>query len=266
MFDTIRQLFRPKADLPQPAIPAGQRVYAVGDIHGRLDLFATLIAGIEADDGARPRAETTIILLGDLVDRGPDSAAVIAAARDLANRRRVRIIAGNHEEMFLDSFEKADVLRHFLRHGGRETILSYPIAPDIYRDLTLDETRAMLPSLVPDADIAFLRSFEDMIAIGDYLFVHAGIRPGLPLDQQHTRELRWIREPFLSSADDHGFCVVHGHSITEEPEVRANRIGIDTGAFMSGRLTALGLQGTERWFLETEEADGTVQTRQRALA
>lgn len=266
MFETIRQLFRPKAEVAQPAIPPGQRVYAVGDIHGRLDLFQALVAAIERDDAARRKADTTVILLGDLVDRGPDSSAVIAAARDLAGRRKVRFIAGNHEEMFLDSFGKAEVLRHFLRHGGRETLLSYPIAPDVYRDLTLDETREILPSLIPTEDIAFLRGFEDMIRIGDYLFVHAGIRPGLPLDQQETRDLRWIREPFLGSTEDHGCCVIHGHSIADEPEVRANRIGIDTGAYMSGRLTALGLEGTERWFLETGETDGIVETRQRALA
>ncbi len=265
MLNSLRQLFRPKEDRSLPAIPPGQRAYAVGDIHGRLDLFTALVAAVEADDAARESADTTIVLLGDLVDRGPDSAGVVAAARTLQARRKARIIAGNHEEMFLESFEDSDVLRHFLRFGGRETLLSYPVDPSEYQEASLEEAQDLMQLAVPAEDRAFIAAFEDCIAIGDYLFVHAGIRPGTPLEEQKTGDLRWIREPFLSYEGSHGTVVVHGHSITGEAEVLSNRIGIDTGAYRSGRLTALGLEGTQRWLIETLEADGAISTASRPI-
>lgn len=262
MFDKLRQIFgSPREQAPAApvwALPPGQRVYAIGDIHGRRDLFDALVAGIEADDAARGRADTTIILLGDLVDRGPESAQMLAAARALAARRKVRVIAGNHEEMFLDSFDKDDVLREFLRHGGRETILSYNVDPDRYRELTIAETRNLLHEVIPPADVAFMRGFEDRIVIGDYLFVHAGIRPMVPLNEQTPAITRWIRREFIEYRGDHGWCVVHGHTIMNDPSITMNRIGIDTGAYMTGRLTALGLEGDKRWFLCTEEGLGGV--------
>lgn len=268
MFDKLRQLLRRKEEAapprPAPAVPAGQRIYAVGDIHGRLDLFEALVAAIEADDASRGApagtGETTIILLGDLIDRGPHSAGVIAAARDLARRRPLRAIVGNHEEMLLDSMQDSEVLRHFLRFGGRETVLSYPVDLAEYREMTLEETRELLPRLIPAEDIEFILSFEDAIVYGDYLFVHAGIRPDVALTEQSPKDLRWIRQPFLSHRGDHGWCVVHGHTIFDEADFRDNRIGIDTGAYMSGRLTALGLEGTERWLITAQETEGAIAT------
>lgn len=266
MLNRIRQLFRPAPEPRAPAIGPGERVYAVGDIHGRLDLLEPLVAAIEADDSARGSADTTLVLLGDLVDRGPDSAGVLAFARALAARHRVRILAGNHEEMFLGSLEKLETLRQFIKHGGRETILSYPVDPAVYRELTLEETQALVRDIVPEEDLAFMRRFEDRFVIGDYLFVHAGIMPGVPLDAQKTETLRWMREPFLSYRGDHGWCVVHGHTITEDVVVTPNRIGIDTGAYASGRLTALGLEGTARWLIETRASeDGAVAIAHRDL-
>src|SRR5690606_19746278 len=129
---------------PLPAIPPGRRIYAVGDVHGRLDLFDALIAAIEADDAAAAPAETTVILLGDLVDRGSDSAGVVARARELCARRDVRILGGNHEEMFLRSFDDIEVFRHFLRHGGRETILSYGTDRQAFAAATLEEAQDMM--------------------------------------------------------------------------------------------------------------------------
>ncbi|MFD2780179.1 metallophosphoesterase [Novosphingobium pokkalii] len=211
---------------PPTLVPPGQRVYAVGDIHGRLDLFEQMIALIEADDAARNSecpaqapAQTTVILLGDLIDRGPDSAGVIAAARAWMQRRRVRILAGNHEEMFLGAFERDETLRHFLRHGGRETLLSYPIDPDDYARMTLEELRAAMPGFVPQDDLVFLRSLEDQVQIGDYVFVHAGIRPGVPLDEQVPGDMRWIRGEFIADRSPRDFAVVHGHTIVDEPEL-----------------------------------------------
>ncbi len=261
MFQAIRQIFARGEEGPLPGIPAGQRVYAVGDIHGRLDLFAALVEAIEADDAAARPAETTIVLLGDLVDRGPDSAGVIALAREWQARRAVRILGGNHEEMFIRSFDEIEMFRHFLRHGGRETVLSYGVEPDGFLEATLEEAQHLMRVAVPRSDIAYLESFYDMIRIGDYLFVDAGIDPRLPLEEQRTKDLRWIREPFLSHTDPHGMVVVHGHTISDAPEDCGNRIGIDTGAFMTGRLTALALEGTtRRYIVAAEEFDGTVAT------
>jgi serine/threonine protein phosphatase 1 len=256
MIRRFRQMFVPADAGParSAAVPPRERVYAVGDIHGRLDLFEAMIAAIEADDARRGPARTTVVLLGDLVDRGPDSAGVIEAARDWGRRRTVRVLAGNHEEMFLDSFDDIDVLRHFLRYGGRETVLSYPIDRERYRDWTLEELQERMRAAVPHDHLAYLRAAEDAIVIGDYLFVHAGIRPGVPLAEQKPRDLRWIRERFIAHEGDHGHVVVHGHTITTEVEEMPNRIGIDTGAFMSGRLTALGLEGSERWYLTARDA------------
>lgn len=234
-----------------PSVPEGQRVYAIGDVHGRLDLFEELISRIEADDAARPFARTTVILLGDLVDRGPESAGVMARARQWMTQRDVRAIAGNHEEMFLGSFHRDDTLRHFLRHGGRETLLSY-MDHATYARTTIEELRAMLPEVVPTEDVEFMRAMQDRIRIGDYLFVHAGIRPGLPIEQQQISDLRWIRGEFIQDRSPRDFVVVHGHTITDEPELRPTRIGIDTGAYTSGRLTAIGLEGTARWLLSAE--------------
>ena len=253
-------------DRDAAALPEGERVYAVGDIHGRLDLFTELIRAIEADDAARPPARTTVILLGDLVDRGPDSAGVIAAARAWQQRRRVRIVAGNHEEMFLRAFEEEEVLRPFLRHGGRETVLSYPVDRDAYAAADFAGVQALMQAAVPAADRAFIEDFEEQVRIGDYLFVHAGIMPEVPLDAQRPADLRWIREPFLSHPGDHGCVVVHGHTITPEPVIRPNRIGIDTGAFMSGRLTALALEGTDRWLIEASENGGAGASHTRSIA
>ena len=256
MFQALRQIFARGEAVPAAAIPPGERVYAVGDVHGRLDLFAALVAAIDADDGAAAPADTTVILLGDLVDRGADSAGVIALVRAWQWRRRVRILAGNHEEMFLRSFSSLETFRHFLRHGGRETVLSYGVDRTAFAHADLEQAQEMMRAAVPAGDIAFLKGFEDMIAIGDYLFVHAGIDPAVPIEEQKVHDLRWIREPFLSHPESHGHVVVHGHTISEAPEDCGNRIGIDTGAFMTGRLTALVLEGTRRRYIEAVESQG----------
>ena len=240
-----------------PSVPAGERVYAVGDIHGRIDLFEDLIRRIDADDARRRRAHTRIVLLGDLVDRGKDSAAVVARAREWAQRRNVTIIQGNHEEMMLASRRDQDALRGFLKFGGLETIVSYGVDPRAVAGADIDTLQRLLIEAIPPEDIAFLEGFKKMVQIGDYLFVHAGIRPDTPLEHQLGQDCRWIREPFLSHKGDFGVCVIHGHTITRAPEICANRIGIDTGAFCHGTLTAIGLEGTERWFLQARDAAAT---------
>jgi serine/threonine protein phosphatase 1 len=261
MLKSFRNLFASKAeDGSCPTeIPEGERVYAIGDIHGRLDLFRRMIALVETDDRCREAADTTVILLGDLIDRGPNSAGVIATAREWARRRRVRFLAGNHEEMFLGSFHHEETLRHFLRHGGKETLLSYPIDQDVFDRATLPELRAMLPTFVPRQDIEFLEGMENSIRIGDYLFVHAGIRPGIAPEEQKTSDLRWIRGEFIDDRSPRDYAVVHGHTIFDQPTIDPLRIGVDTGAFASGRLTAVGLEATSRWLITSEGEPGPQQ-------
>lgn len=247
MFESIRRLFASgTASHRNARVPDGERLYVIGDIHGRLDLFRALRDAIEDDDAAQPSGETTVILLGDLVDRGPDSAGVVKSARKWGESRKVRYLAGNHEEMFLQSFEDREILRHFLKHGGKETILSYGLDRKTYSRMKMSELQEVMKEAVPKRDRKFLASFEDMIVIGDYVFVHAGINPKLALDEQKPSDLRWIRERFLKHEDPFSHVVVHGHTIFEEMEHRKHRIGIDTGAFRTGRLTALVLEGTSR--------------------
>jgi len=266
MLKKLRHLFGTTPSAPAATLPAGTRAYAVGDVHGRADLFAALAEAIDADDRARGAAETTVILLGDLIDRGPDSAGVVRQARAWGERRKVRRLVGNHEEMLLDSLGDVKVLRQFLRHGGRETLLSYPIDPRAYAAAELEQVQALMREAIPSTDLAYLAGGESMIALGDYLFVHAGIRPQVPLEQQQVADLRWIREPFLGWTETLGAVVVHGHSIFDEPRVAHNRISIDTGAFQSGRLTALGLEGGRRWLIETADNDGAIRVSQRSIA
>jgi serine/threonine protein phosphatase 1 len=256
MLNTIRQLWSATGAQPLPAVPEGQRVYAVGDVHGRLDLLTALATAIDADDAARGDAETTVVLLGDLIDRGPDSAGVLAFLRDWRGRRALRFILGNHEEIFLRSFVDPAVFRNFLLYGGRETILSFPVDARAFQAADLDAAQALMAAAVPREDIAFIEGFENFAVFGDYLFVHAGIQPGEPLTDQNAETMRWIREPFLSYAGRHEHVVVHGHTIAAEADLGRNRIGIDTGAYASGRLTALGLEGESRWLIETADSDG----------
>ncbi|MFM5885345.1 MAG: metallophosphoesterase [Novosphingobium sp.] len=261
----FRRLFRAAERAPLPSVPDGQRVYAVGDVHGCADLFAALVTAIAADDGARDNAETTIVLLGDLIDRGPDSAQVIAAARALQARRAVRILKGNHEEMLIECLASREVLREFLRYGGRETVLSYGVDPAAYHAADLDGVQALIDAHIPAEDLAFIAGFEDSLTIGDYYFVHAGVRPGVPLGQQSASDQHWIRGTFLAQDDGFGAVVVHGHTIFAKPEIKAGRIGIDTGAYTTGRLTALGLQGTRRWLIEATDNDGAIAIAQRSI-
>lgn len=247
-------------DQPEPpaataSVPPGQRVYAIGDIHGRLDLFAALVEAIEADDAAAEPAETTVILLGDLVDRGPDSAGVIAATRDWQRRRNVRVLMGNHEEMFLQAFEKPEILRHFLKHGGRETILSYGLSRKSFNTLELEDLLELLPNLVPPEERDYIAAFEEMVIAGDYVFVHAGVDPAQPLEAQKRSDLLWIRDRFLDHEGPLEKVVVHGHTIFDRVMDCGNRIGIDTGAFRSGVLTALVLEADQKRIIQACQQD-----------
>lgn len=261
MFDWLREMFRPRQAPPLPAVPTGTRYYVIGDIHGRLDLYAAMINAIEVDDSNANPADTEIVLLGDLVDRGPESAGVIARTRTWQQSRKVRVLAGNHEEMFLAAFERPEALRHFLKHGGRETVLSYGLSKKQYAALSLEELFDLLPALVPEAEREYIAGFESMIGAGDYVFVHAGIDPDRPLNDQKRSDLLWIREKFLNHEGTLEKVVVHGHTIFDRVMYCGNRIGIDTGAFRSGVLTALVLEGDQRRVIQASSSNaGRVET------
>ncbi len=241
-----------------PRTPRGRRAYAIGDVHGRLDLLDQLLAAIEQDVDARPQRKTALVFLGDLIDRGPDSRGVIERLRNYCHERlKPYFLAGNHEEVLLRLLNgERGILTSWLKYGGTQCLASYGFDP---AKLDVRDERAALSAIkqvIPETHVNFISSFADTLRFGDYLFVHAGIRPGIDLSLQRQSDLRWIRSPFLEDKSDHGMVVVHGHTISEAVEIEENRIGIETGAYRSGRLSALGLDGEERWLIDTAAIAG----------
>jgi serine/threonine protein phosphatase 1 len=197
-----------------------------------------------------------LVFVGDLIDRGPSSAQVIERLRGY-RRTGVRpvFLLGNHEEVLLRILRgETELVAKWCSFGGAETLRSYGVDPELIRRMREADALAAIRAAIPQEHMKFLESFDDSCRFGDYLFVHAGIRPGVEFDQQRQSDLRWIREPFLFDETDHGFVVVHGHTIRSDVEVRPNRIGIDTGAYRTGVLTALGIEGAESWLLDTRPA------------
>jgi serine/threonine protein phosphatase 1 len=260
MFSTIFAPMRDPAarDAPRRAaaarVPDGERFYVVGDIHGRNDLLARIHHAIRADIHERPAPlKRTVVYLGDYVDRGPGSREVLEMLiRTPIEATRQVYLKGNHEDMML-RFIRGDNVPHWLHNGGDAALASYGVvAPQMIPSPTqIAELRCKLLDAMPAAHVTFLESLQLMHVAGDYLFVHAGIRPGVPLDAQRPADLMWIRDPFLAATNMFGKCVVHGHTISLAPEVRPQRIGIDTGAFYSGCLTCLVLEGDRVGFLQT---------------
>lgn len=251
----LRSLFRaPAARSSSYALRRGLRAYAIGDVHGRRDLLEALLSRIDAERSADPREEEHLILLGDVIDRGPDSSGVIDLL--LARARTdptLTVLSGNHEEMLLAILDGAvGQLEGWLRYGGDACAKSYGIEPEDLLAMSPDAAQQRLQAAIPPAHVHFLRTRCPYLLLGGYAFVHAGVRPGLPIERQLTHDLHWIRAPFLRSSADHGAMIVHGHSISDEPVVLPNRIGIDTGAYASGKLTALCIDGPVRRFVAVQ--------------
>lgn len=236
-----------------PSGPRGRRAYVIGDVHGCLELLDRLLGRIESEIAEQGKRKTSIIFLGDLIDRGPASAQVVERLRTYSPPgANVHFVMGNHEEVMLRVLAgEIDMLSSWLRFGGAETLRSYGLEPRELSNLPSSQIEDRLRAAVPVAHREFLSGFADSISFGDYVFVHAGIRPGVDLSEQSQTDLRWIREPFLEDTTDHGFVVVHGHTITNTVELGVNRIGIDTGAFCTGILTALCIERSRRWLLQT---------------
>ena len=239
--------------LGEARTPRGLRLYAIGDVHGCDELLAAVHSSIEADLLRQPSDDYRVIHLGDYVDRGPATRAVLDRAIRLkaTDPEHFIFLGGNHEDlllMFLN--DPVEARATFLRFGGIQTMRSYGVAVDNGQHLSdVMDLRDRFAAALPDAHRDFMSALPSFVRFGDFFFCHAGIRPGIPLDQQDANDLRWIREPFLSDESDHGVVVVHGHTPADRVEVRPNRINVDTGAVFTGRLTCLVLEGTGYRFL-----------------
>lgn len=238
---------------PTYRVPLGQRVYAIGDIHGRDDLLDRLLRAIRADAASATECECVAVFLGDYVDRGLMSFEVIDRLINapLPGFRHV-FLKGNHEAMMLDFLVgPADPL--WILNGGAETLISYGVEGywQFGDQRSLEQASRTLAAVLPPAHRRFLEQLRLSHTAGGYAFVHAGIRPGVPLDQQREKDLLWIRAPFLNARDDFGHRIVHGHTIVRQPQVYANRIAIDTGAFHSGILTCAVLENETVRMLST---------------
>jgi serine/threonine protein phosphatase 1 len=246
---------------PKPAEPVARtaeatRIYAIGDIHGRLDLFEQILALIEQDMAVNATsAAMQLVLLGDYVDRGLQSSEVVdrilALRNDMPN---LTCLKGNHEDVLLQvamGVADEDMIASWLGYGGRETLASYGISSRILYSDDIATIADLARQVIPDSHREFLRHLPLYHENGDYFFVHAGVHPARTLTAQRDHDLMWIREPFLSWKEDFGKTVVHGHSISTNVETRTNRIGIDTGAYATGKLTAIILEENTRRFLET---------------
>jgi serine/threonine protein phosphatase 1 len=239
--------------LGEARTPEDMRLYAIGDVHGCDALLAEVHAAISGDLAARPVADHRIVHVGDYVDRGPDSAAVIERlARLTVSDPRVLCLRGNHDQLLVDFLaEPAQFVDMFLGNGGGETLASYGVEAGLWTTLFGDNTglAEKLAANMPAHHRLFLETLALSLRLGGYFFCHAGVRPGVPLDDQEPRDLLWIRDEFLYSGADFGAVIIHGHTPAHEPEVRPNRINIDTGAVFGGRLTVLALEGAEYRFL-----------------
>jgi serine/threonine protein phosphatase 1 len=238
----------------KPRTPKERRIYAIGDIHGRLDLLRDLHEAIRKDAAKAPNKRKTLVYLGDYVDRGPQSSEVIdVLVREPLEGFRTVHLKGNHEDFLLRFLEDAFIGPDWMMNGGMETLESYDLR---FYDRGcawdgLEGIRRDFLEVLPESHLDFLQGLERYHVEGDYLFVHAGIKPGVAVENQADEDLMWIRHGFLDCEADLGKIVVHGHTIRNTPDERPNRIGIDTGAFYSGRLTCLVLDGTRREFLHT---------------
>jgi serine/threonine protein phosphatase 1 len=252
----LKKLFgsRDEPEIQPPAVPDGTRVYVVGDVHGRFDLLRRLRAQIRDDATGASASRKVLVHLGDYVDRGDSSRQVIDLLIDepLDGFETV-CLSGNHEAMMLDFLDDPAVGSMWLNNGGDATLYSYGvgIGSGINAEQRMIAMQKDMRDKLPDRHLAFLRSLQSYHIEGGYLFVHAGILPGIPVEDQTGDAFYWIREDFLYSKADHGYCVVHGHTIVSEPEFRPNRIGIDTGAFFTNVLTCLVLEGTDQRVLHT---------------
>lgn len=249
----VRKFRRPPKPHVKPFVPRGHRIYCVGDIHGRADLLDDLHKKIRRD-ARNHKGGKSIVYLGDYIDRGEQSRQVIdnLISKPLKGFEPV-YLRGNHERAMLDFIAFPGAAAAWLMFGGRESLSSYGISLNNIPSMqNVGELARQLENALPETHREFMtRTCEDSWQCGSYYFVHAGIRPGVPLEKQTQEDKLWIRNDFLDSTINHGCIVVHGHSIASEPQILPNRIGIDTGAYHTGVLTCLVLEGEQQRLLQT---------------
>lgn len=237
-------LFRRKIETSKPCLPDGVRIYAVGDIHGRSDLLNQIFRVIDADLVNAPPQRAIEVYLGDYVDRGPDSRGVLDLLIERSRSRQTVCLKGNHEAFMLEVLDDPTKIGNWRHYGGLPTLLSYGLRPTM--NPSPEEQTELIEGLkaaLPAPHVPFLQGLQSSFSCGDYYFVHAGVKPGVPLEQQRDEDRLWIREEFLSCEDHFGQYVVHGHTPVPVPDIRSNRINIDTGAYATGNLTLLSMQG-----------------------
>ena len=239
-FGKSRWLNRP------PSIPDGVRIYTVGDVHGRADLLKSVLSRIDQDVRIHPVRKPIEVFLGDYVDRGPASREVLDILIARGRSRRSVFLKGNHEAYIFDFLQNPETLTHWRSLGGFETLLSYGLRPHLsFKLRDQQEIATQFDSVLPQIHRQWLAGLKLCFSCGDYFFVHAGVRPGVPLEHQTESDLLLIREDFLHCEDDFTKFIVHGHTPVAEPDLRSNRINIDTGAYASGRLTCLVIEGVQ---------------------
>lgn len=237
---------------PKACVPEGAVVYAIGDVHGQYQLLEDLLAQIQTDARAHEHDRRILVFVGDYVDRGPSSRLVIERVLQGLPAFETVALKGNHEQMLLDFLDDGELWEVYRRLGGAETLMSYGVGRDLLfgQNVSSSAIHEAFLAAFPQAHNEFLRSLLLSFDCGDYHFVHAGVRPGVPLDQQDETDQLWIRDLFLTAGDVFdGRVIVHGHTPTREPEKLSFRIGIDTGAYMTGRLTAVKLHTVDVQFL-----------------
>ena len=238
-------LMRSRKAARQPRLPEGVRIYAFGDIHGRADLLSDMFAVIDADLGRNPVERPIEVFLGDYIDRGPYSSQTLDLLIERGRSHETVFLKGNHEAYFLEVLRDPGKIDDWRQFGGLQTLMSYGINPPL--NPTADERTALinaLMELMPESHLPFLHALKPSFTCGDFFFVHAGVRPGIPLKEQQESDLLWIRNEFLESDANFGKFVVHGHTPVQAPDIRPNRINIDTGAYATGNLTLLSIQGS----------------------
>jgi serine/threonine protein phosphatase 1 len=234
-----------------PVLPDGLRIYAVGDVHGRADVLKQLFSRIDEDLKEHNKAAETIhVFLGDYIDRGPDSAAVLDLLIERGRTHRIFCLKGNHETYLFEFLENPRIFKLWSQYGALATLAAYGLAPKVSATPKEQaELAARLRDAMPESHSQFLAGLKLSFTCGDYFFVHAGVRPGTPLSRQREDDLLWIRDDFLSHEEPFEKIIIHGHTPVKEPEVRQNRINIDTGAYATGRLTCLKLEGDKIEFI-----------------
>lgn len=254
----ISKLFRSKVAPSAPSaprVPHGVVAWAIGDIHGRLDLLRPLVAAIRADLARGEAERKLVIFLGDYIDRGPESRQVVDYLAELARSPDAewRFLRGNHEQTMLDFMRDPGLGPQWCEYGGEQTLQSYGLRPPAmkHRTETWGPVAADLAHRVSPEAMTFLEGLENSVTVGDYFFAHAGARPKVPLERQTPNDLMWIRSQFLDSPVGFERIVVHGHTPTSEVHADSRRIGIDTRAYSSGRLTALRLIGPDRLLMQS---------------